>query len=421
MSNIKKYEKIRIFNIYVLLFVTFLVGYGKIFALEWVSLGKHPENFLPLPIVLTLYLAFKEKRYRWPVTYREKVFVFYACFISMMPLWGLDFGKSSDAIREFWAAAAFAILIMHNVREEKEMKLFISVFMSGVALRACLSVFQYFNGIDNLRASFRHYNVYGNFLLLPLSFLFGLVLYDSNGKRKKVIYITLFILIGFTMLATMSRAPVVAIVFSVVFFSIFVSRKALIIALIVPFFLGAFIYSKPESDISKRVMSVKWEDGSLQSRVKYIWPASIEIFKDHNYLWGIGSGNFNIISISEPKYNAIVRGYKYAHVHNDFLQALVSQGLIGASMYLFFVFQVFYMSWRIFKRDSSPFYKAIGAVGFIWIVAHALAGIVHHEYTNVRYNMSVAFIVTIVLTTYYSSRFPFKDERETLDSSLPSV
>jgi len=188
-------------------------------------------------------------------------------------------------------------------------------------------------------------------------------------------------------------------------------------ALIVPLFLGAFIYSKPESDISKRVMSVKWEDGSLQSRVKYIWPASIEIFKDHNYLWGIGSGNFNSISISEPKYNAIVRDFKYAHVHNDFLQALVSQGLIGASMYLFFVFQVFYMSWRIFRIESSPFYKAIGAVGFIWVIAHALAGIVHHEYTNVRYNMSVAFIVTIVLTTYYSSCLPSRESEDKLKIS----
>jgi len=412
-------ENIRTFNIYLLLFVTFLVGYGRVFEAEWGSMGKHPGNFLPLTIVLTLYLAFKEKRYRWPVTYREKVFLFYLVFISLMPLWALYPDKNLDAIREFWGAAAFAMLIMYNVREEKEMKLFISVFMSGVAIRACLSVFQYFNGIDNLRASFRHYNVYGNFLLLPLSFLFGLVLYDSKGKREKVIYIILFILIGFTMLATMSRAPVVAVVFSVVVFSIFVSRKALIMALIVPLFLGAFIYSKPESNISKRVMSVKWEDGSLQSRVKYIWPISVEIFKDHNIFWGIGSGNYKKVFMENYKYKTQFKESPYAHdhphVHNDFLQALVSMGLIGASMYLFFVFQVINMSWRIFRREVSPFSRAIGATGIVWIFAHVLAGIVHHEYTNVRYNMSVAFIVTIVLITYYSSCFPSKERQESLN------
>lgn len=400
-------ENIRTFNIYFLLFVTFLVGYGRVFEVEWGSLGKHPENFLPLPIVLTLYLAFKGKRYQWPVTYREKIFALYAIFISLMPLWGLYLDESLGAIRQFWAAAAFAMLIMHNVREEKEIKLFIYVFMSGVATRACLSVFQYFDGIDKLRASFRHYNVYGNFLLLPLSFLLGLLLYDVKGKRGKAAYITLFILIGFTLLATMSRASVVAIVFSVAAFSIFVSRKALMMALIVPLFLGVFIYSKPESHISKRVMSVKWEDKSLQSRVKYIWPISVEIFKDHNPFWGIGSGNYKKLFMENYKHKTQFKGAPYAHdhphVHNDFLQALVSQGLIGASMYLFFVFQTFYMSWIVFKRGISPFSKAIGASGLIWIVAHALAGIVHHEYTSVRYNMSVAFIVTIVLLSFYTS------------------
>ncbi|MDT8318756.1 MAG: hypothetical protein RQ824_12330 [bacterium] len=245
----------------------FLIGYGRVFELEWGSLGKHPENFLPLPVVLTLYLAFKERRYRLSVTYREKVFVFYALFISLMPLWGLHLDKSLDAIREFWAAAAFAMLIMYNVREEKEVKLFISVFMSAVALRA----------------------------------------------------------------------------------------------------------------------------------------------------W-----NFNSISISEPKYNAIVRGVKYAHLHNDLLQSLVSLGLIGVSMYLFFVFQTFYMSWKIFRRGVSPFSRAMGAAGFIWIIAHVLAGMVHHEYTNVRYNMSVAFIVSILLITYYSSCLPLRASDDRLETS-PAV
>lgn len=426
-------EKIRTINIYFLLFVTFLVGYGRVFEADWGSMGKHPENFFPIPIILTIYLAFKEKGYRWPVTYREKIFLAYAVFISLIPLWAIYPDKNLDAIKEFWAAATYVALMMYNVRNKKEVKLLIITFLSGVIIRGCYSLYEVWDGYGALtkdrwvvsrysktlapRASFRHYNVYGNFLLLPLSLLFSFFLYHSKGYRKKSLIFILFILLGLTLLATTSRAPLVAIMISILLFSLLLGRKAMIVITLICIILGSFIYMKPDSVISKRVESVKWEDHSLQSRVKFIWPAAIEIYKDHNILWGIGSGLYKKVITEESEYKAIVKKRIFAHAHSDFLQALVSQGLIGASIYIFFVFQVFYISWKVFRREISPFYKSIGAAGFIWIVAHVLAGIVHHEYTSSRYNMSVAFIVTIVLIAYYISCIPSKKRQDTLEAS----
>lgn len=426
-------EKIRAFNIYFLIFVTFLVGYGRVFYAEWGSLGKHPENLLAITIILTIYLAIKEKRYSWPVTYREYIFLVYAIFISLMPLWAIYPDKNLAAMKQFWAAAIYATLMMYNIRNQKEVKLLLIAFLSGTIIRGCYSLYEVWSGYGDFinqyptrkygrilapRASFRHYNVYGNFLLVPLSLLFSFLLYHSKGYRKKSLLFILFILLGLTLLATTSRAPLVALMISILFFSLLLSRKAIIVLLLISISLGSFIFMKPDSIISKRVKSVKWEDASLQERVQLIWPSAIEIYKDHNILWGIGSGLYKKVITEDPKYNVIVKGRLYPHVHNDLLQALVSQGLIGASIYLFFVFQVFYISWKVFRRDISPFYKAIGTAGIIWIVAHVLAGIVHHEYTSARYNMSVAFIVTIVLIAYYISCFPSKDSREGLEPSF---
>lgn len=399
------YEKIRRFNLYYLAFVSFFVAYGRVLKLDWISLGKHPENSLPIPILLSLYLAFTEKGYKWPITYREKVFLFYAIFISLMPFWGLYLDQSLGALKEFWAAAAFSILIMYNAREEEDLRLLVFAFLSGSLLRGFVSIFEYFKGAKAITGSFSHYNVYGNFLLVPLSFLIGLLLYDSKKQKNKIFLFVVFSLLAFTLLTTMSRAPIVALLLSFILFAILVNRKALILALLLPLVIGAFIYSNPDSVISKRVLSVKWEDGSLQSRIQYIWPVSIAIYKDHNIVLGIGSGSYHRVFKENLKYKSLFKGNPYAHnhphAHNDFLQALVTQGAIGAFIYIFFISQMIYLSWMAFKSSTSPLGKAIGCAGFIWIIGHALAGIVHHEYHQSRYNMSVGFMISAIILTQY--------------------
>ena len=67
MQNKKgdRFEKIRRFNIQYLAFVTFIVAYGTVINLEWIRFGKHAENLLHIPVILTIYLVVYERGYKW--------------------------------------------------------------------------------------------------------------------------------------------------------------------------------------------------------------------------------------------------------------------------------------------------------------------------------------------------------------------
>jgi len=404
-------EKIRKFNIYYLSFVTFLVAFGRISIWDIGSLGKHPETFLPVCIITTLYLLIKEQKYPWPITLREKAFLVYAVFSSISVFWGLEYNKSMHALREFWAAAAFVILIACNVRNNNELKFFINVFIAGVLIRACFSIVEYFQGIGTISASFAHYNVYANFLIVPISLLLGTFLYDSKNVGKKLFILTIFVLVVFTLFITMSRATIVAMMLSVIVFSFLTNKKILVMAFISILMLVVIIYAFPNNEVSRRIRTVDWEDGSLQCRVRSIWPSAIEMYKDHNLVVGSGPGAYNIL-LGDPVYRKITQGRIHPHAHNVILHALVTQGLTGAVMYIFFIIQVAWLSWQNFRFSSDQYFKALGAGGIIWLIAHVVAGIVHFEFQHSRFNMSVGFLVIVITLSYYLWKSPGKMEEK---------
>lgn len=399
-----RFGRIRKFNLYYLAFVSFVVGYGRIFSLDWMSFGKHPEKILPIVILSTLYLAIREKGYEWPITYREKVFASFAIFVSMMPFLGLYWDQSIEALYEFWTAAVFALLLMYNVRDERALRLLFFSFLLGAAIRGGGSIFEYVSGSENVRGSFTMgRNVYANFLLIPISFAFGHMIYGSKKSWEYIVAFLIFVFLGAVLLTTQSRTPFVAIVAGMVLCTILLlfGRKILVTISVLILTLVLLIYVAPNSRMSTRIKSVKWADVSLQYRVQGIWPAAIAMYKDHNPVLGSGAGAFGHLII-EPKYKSMIREERNPHAHNSLLQALVSYGIIGVSVYIFFIFQLAWLSWYVLKWSQSPFLKSIGCAGFIWTVSSTIAAMTDHMYNTSRYNMSVAFIVCCVLMSYYT-------------------
>lgn len=401
-------ERIRKFNLYYLAFVSFVVAYGRFFQLGAVTSGRHPENLLIIPILLTLHLIRYEKGYKWPITYREKIFAAYAVFISLMPFWGLYLDRSLDALRDFWGAAAFGILIMYIVRDVRELKILVFFFLFGTVVRGAVNAFEFSQTMLPVAVPFRSQNGYAYFMLGPLALFFGLTVYLKVNRLKRIGLFIAFVTLFVALLTTMARAPLLAFLFSIAIFSIIINRKAVILAFSVIILISATVYLFPHSYIPQRVKSVKWEDVSLQSRIKGLWPAAIAVYKDHNPLWGIGSGGFTRKIITDERYKAtamITIGEQHLpimHTHNEFLQALVTQGIIGASVYLFFIFQICFLSWKVFTSSTDTFLKAIGSAGLIWIIGHCIAGMVHHELLDSRSDMGLALMVSVIMISYYS-------------------
>lgn len=399
-----RFDRIRKFNLYYLAFVSFVVGYGRIFSLDWLSFGKHPENILPIPVLLTLYLAVYERGYKWPITYREKVFAVYALFISLMPLWGLYLDTSLVALKEFWAAAAFGILVMYNVRDETEIRLLVFSFLAGVLFKSIIYNVDFFIISEQIRDIFMQKCGAADFFLAPIAICLSLFFYWADGIIKKTLLFIAFLLLCFMIVKVDSRGSLVALFFAITVFSMVFNSKIIYVLVFIVLIVGSLIYFSPNSHLSNMIHSIKWNDHSLQVRIQENYPAAIAIYKDHNLIWGTGSGSFPRIASSEPKYRSILKNQEPTHSHNLFLQALVTQGILGFSMYLFFIFQITSMSLQtFFKSPTSTFTKAVGCAGFIWIVSLATSGLVNHEFHNSRFNMGVAMMITVIVLSYYTA------------------
>lgn len=403
MGLFKDFEKVRKFNIYYLAAVSFIVAFGRVFDFEYMSLGRHPQSLLPVPVILTLYLTIRERRYKWPITYREKVFGAYLIFILLMPVWGLYLDKTLSGFKNFWPSVLFAFILMYNVRDEKDLRCLIFAFLSGTVLRGGVSAWDFFaSNAQPVMASFKHRNAYSNFLLGPLSILYGLLLYHSKNPLQKIMMSIAFLISLGALMFTLARAPLIAFLFSFFFVSMLVlsrKAKAIVTSIIV---LLSFTLLFSGSVISERIRSVELKDYSLQYRIQTIWPETLHTYANNNLLLGNGFGSLDRLSAN---YRPVIsketpRGM---HAHNHLLQALFTQGLIGVFIYLFYVYQTARLSWIMCITEETGFIKGIGAGGLVWIISYTLTGLVHHEFLQSRFNMGFALMVTIILLSFYVS------------------
>ena len=97
-------------------------------------------------------------------------------------------------------------------------------------------------------------------------------------------------------------------------------------------------------------ISLSTEDGSVNQRLRYYKQAMKHFIS--NPIFGIGIGNWKFLSIKYDKKNITQYTVPY-HAHNDFLQIVTEQGILGLTAYLmvFVSFLFTYIKQKLFFRD----------------------------------------------------------------------
>ena len=87
----------------------------------------------------------------------------------------------------------------------------------------------------------------------------------------------------------------------------------------------------------------------------YIWGASLKLFSEFSWmgkLFGYGPDTFGILTMTEIPYEMThVTGQLYDSAHNEYIQYLVTIGLVGLCSYLVFLGSVFWYMWRNWKEN----------------------------------------------------------------------
>ena len=156
----------------------------------------------------------------------------------------------------------------------------------------------------------------------------------------------------------------VALVLYVIIWYYFARRKKTFFLSFIPM-LAVLVYAIFHSSIGDKIMATTYTDdsyfdfwGTITSGRSIFWAADIKHFKESSWLIKLIGNGLNMIY--EINYEAF-GGYVWAH--NDFIQCLISHGLIGLALYLLVLRKLFVMAKKKHHTEWIPYLCAI----FVWL------------------------------------------------------
>lgn len=177
-----------------------------------------------------------------------------------------------------------------------------------------------------LRGLYGHPMTLAGFLITSLPILFCILL-DWKQKRKTLFLTIIFFLIGFTgLLLNGTRGAWLAIAVTLPLVTILYDRSIRKILFLVVFALGTSLVFFNSPQLQNRAESIT--STTLQSNTERLlmWESAYEMFKDHP-VFGVGIGQYAPKYLNE--YKSPEAKEKQNHCHNNFLQMLAENGVVG--------------------------------------------------------------------------------------------
>ncbi|MCX5713838.1 MAG: O-antigen ligase family protein [Candidatus Omnitrophica bacterium] len=229
-------------------------------------------------------------------------------------------------------------------------------------------------GLARATASFNDSNVMGVYLSALSPLMFGLALYSFKGKGK-IIFVLLSVLALTGIVLTYSR-PTLLAVYIVLFFLGSVKKDKLIIACLVLFtIISPFILPKSVKEWARELEYNPLRIMCNDDRIA-IYRNSLRMIKAHPVI-GVGANTFmkNYRYYKEfPEYRNVVT-IDYIYAHNNFLHMAGELGLLGLSLFLWFLYAIFRQGFLILSRIKDDHSKVISLSLLACLIAFLVNGL----------------------------------------------
>lgn len=232
-------------------------------------------------------------------------------------------------------------VVINTIENEKQFKFILYIFSIAAVITAFYGLYQYMFGdlysqawldkemFEDIKmrvySTFENPNVYGEYLILAIPIIAGL-LWTEKGIFKKLFWLGS---LGVTMLAlalTFSRGCWLGIILAIGLLAIMIDRRFILLGIVALLFLPFVL---PESIINRFLSIGNMGDSSTSYRV-YIWMGTLAMLADY---W------FSGIGLGITSFNTIYPIYSYndisaPHSHNLYLQLVVEFGIVGLIVFL---------------------------------------------------------------------------------------
>lgn len=335
-------------------------------------------------------------------------------WLTLSAIYGM--GTGGDFLPALWELRALFYMgiiyffIPQIIQNRKQVKLLIWVCIGAISFKAVQGL------IRILRLGFN----FGNrteltnhedplFFVSLFVFLFGLVLFKSNDRQKKLLWWLLFPLL-FVFIMSQRRATYAALFFSLIAFITLlpqILRVRLFNKLLPAIIIGIFylaIFWNSESSIALPAQLVKSSFSSDQETAGDRYYSNLyRDFENYNLaqtvkrspVIGIGFGNKYDQPIALPRIPFSLRDYI---PHNEIYWLMVKTGVIGFFFFWLFVNSYVFKATKLYIQINDPYLKALCAVGIIALVGQIVVSFVDLQLTFYRNMVYLGMIMGLLPT-----------------------
>jgi len=334
-------------------------------------------------IAFSCYLMMKFLNMRFVPFYQNPLYLPYGLFIIWQILCIFFATNKIAGISEISLNLVCTSLIFITpfiLRKATDIVAFARILVISAALIALYGIFQHL-GFDFVNWDIKNSalstlgrrNFAGEYLVLVIPW--ALFCFFTAKKNTKLLFASILILLLIHLFLTFTRASWIGFIFSMLTVAIILLKIRIKPAMVLKYFaISLFLFFI----VNAHAGIFKFEPGTVKSRIE-IWKTSLAMIKERPIV-GYGTGNFEIAyyEFAQRHPDVLVpANLRVTKAHNEFIEIAVENGIIGLLLFLFFIFTIYKMVWRIFgcknEKHAEKFISTFAIASITGILVNSLA------------------------------------------------
>lgn len=306
----------------------------------------------------------------------------YFIFSAFTALYSIDVLSTFKELLRFFDLGFLFFLSYSATRNRKDFDKLLKIIFFSSLVPILVGVYQFIFGIGYTDSAFATPRIFGTFshpnsfsLVLSAIVLFAILYYFLDKKVSKKIWIYVFVAaLLITLVLTYTRIAWIALFSGLAILGAVKYRKLLVgvvAASLLIYLLVPFVQERIHDAVSAS------PDSSFTWR-KTLWQDMVsETLENEKQYFGYGVNTFE--QVTESK-----RGIQFGSTaaHNDFVRAFVEGGVVGLSVYIFFIAYLLIFIFREYKASSSENQKIFFLVMFSLFAAMIVASFTDNVIRN---------------------------------------
>ncbi|MGA9407587.1 MAG: O-antigen ligase family protein [Bacteroidota bacterium] len=342
-----------------------------------------------LSLLFVGYWSLTERKWLFFQTPLDYFFLAYVC-IELLTTATAVFPAQAAVNTKRLLLISVVYLVLVSFDSRKKVLDSLLIVFGAVALISIIEIIYYYVAHEGRLYLFEHYMTTGGLKMIVCLLIVPFVLHKETPLVVKRWMSLLFVPSFIALILTNTRSSWVGFLGGFIVISI-LKNKYLFFVLVS--FLALFFLFAPASQVHRAKSIVDLSDPTNHSRL-VMWSTGLKIFADHPLL-GIGDSDVHEVY---AKYKSPDDQEPGGHLHNNFVQLLVTLGLVGLSVVVVMFGKILVVEYRMLRDSIDDWLAGSVTLGaFAVFIGFLLNGLFEWNFGSHQIMVFIWFTVGLAL------------------------